>query len=355
MPNPIARLAILCSLTFISSCAINPVSWQPPEQPLVEVNEKLLAAKKIDLKGWYGPEDILFDQEGNAYCGVHIGQDDFSDGSILKITKEGDIELFYDTESWVAGLHFDENGHLIALSHKEGLISISPDKEITVLADKDEKGRPFLIPNGLDIASDGNIYFSNTSHVSAYDIQFGRKLIMELQPDGGLYRYNPKSREVSTLIDGTYFGNGVVLSKNEDFLLMAETTKYRILRYWLKGTKKGETEVFMDNLPGFPNGISIREDGSFWVGFTTKRNDALDKIHPKKGMKKIVYALPEFMQPKQDKYGMVLNVSEEGKVLNALFDTEGVVVPEAGAVKEDDGILYIGGDNMPYIAYYKIE
>ena len=46
---------------------------------------------------------------------------------------------------------------------------------ITELADRDEKGRPFLIPNGLDIASDGNIYFSNTSHKSAYNIKYGRK------------------------------------------------------------------------------------------------------------------------------------------------------------------------------------
>ena len=348
--NTVLALPIL-----LQSCALQPNSWQPPQKPELEVNDKLVSSKKIPLDGWYGPEDIVFDQQGNLYCGVHVGKEDFSDGKILKITPDGAVSIFYDADSWVSGLHFDSNNNLIALSHKQGLIRISPDKEVTVLADKDEKGRPFLIPNGLDIASDGNIYFSNTSYDSAYNIKYGRKLIMELKPNGGLYQYNPKTKKVTTLIDGTYFGNGVVLSKNEDFILMTETTKYRIIQYWLKGKNKGKKEIFMDNLPGFPNGISIREDGSFWLGFSTKRNDALDKIHAKKGMKKFVYGLPEVLQPKQDEFGIVLNISEHGEILSSLYDTTGKVIPEAGAVKENDGVLYIGGDIIPYVGRYSIE
>ena len=102
-------------------------------------------------------------------------------------------------------------------------------------------------------------------------------------------------------------------------------------------------------------GISIREDGSFWLGFSTKRNDALDKIHSKKGMKKIVFGLPEFMQPKQEKYGIILNISEEGKILSSLYDTTGKIIPEAGAVKENNGFLYIGGDIISYVAVYTLE
>lgn len=355
----LASLALLALFTILfKSCGIKPNSWQPPTKPeftdKLKINKELLSSQKIDLNGWYGPEDILFDDEGNMYCGVHIAENDFSDGKILKIASNGEVEIYYDANSWVAGLHFDANNNLIALSHKEGLISISPQKQVTVLAKKDEKGREFLIPNGLDIASDGNIYFSNTSHKSAYNVKFGRKLIMELKEDGGLYKYNPKTNKVSTLIDGTYFGNGVVLSKNEDFLLLTETSKYRVLKYWLKGDKKGTQEIFMDNLPGFPNGISIRENGSFWLGFSTVRNDMLDNIHSKKFMKKVTFGLPEFLQPKQEAFGMILNVSEKGEIISALFDDSGKIIPEAGAVKQNKNTLYIGGDNLPYIAYYSI-
>ena len=188
-------------------------------------------------------------------------------------------------------MHFDSNGNLITLNHKQGLISINPKGVSTVLAATDENGHPFLIPNGLDIAEDGMIYFSNTSEFSAYNIKYGRKVIME---------------------------------------------------------------IFIDNLHGFPNGISIREDGSYWLGFSTKRSEALDKIHPKTGMKKFVYSLPEFMQPKAERFGMIMNISEEGEILSSLFDTNGEVLPEAGAVKEHNGYLYIGGDVIPYIAKYKL-
>lgn len=346
-------------MLFLQSCAIKPLAWQPQTKPLFEgttkLNNELTTITKVDLGVWVGAEDIVFDSHGNLYCGVHKALNDFSDGKILKINPDGKIEIFYDAGSWVAGLHFDKQGNLIALSHKQGLISINPEKKVTVLANKDNKGRNFLIPNGLDIDSKQNMYFTNTSSESPYTIKYGRKLILEMKYNGGLYQYNPTTKEVITLIDGTYFGNGVVVSKDESFLLMVETTKYRILKYWLKGENTGKTEVFMDNLPGFPNGVSIREDGTFWLGFTTKRNDALDKIHPKPQMKKFVYGLPNWLQPKEDKFGMVMHISENGTILNTFFDSTGIIMPEAGSVKEQNGFLYMGGDNLPYIAKYKLK
>lgn len=343
---------------FLKSCSIRPQAWTPAQKPAftgkTELNEKLSHIEKISLQGWYGPEDIVMDSLGNLFCGVHRGETDFSDGRILKITPHGSVEEFYNAGSWVAGLHFDDTGNLIALSHKLGLISIDREKKVTVLASTDENGRPFLIPNGLDIASDGMIYFSNTSDESPYTIEYGRKVVLEIKPLGGFYRYDPKTKEVKTLIAGTYFGNGVALSKDESFVLLTETTKYRVLRYWLKGEKTGQIDTFIDNLPGFPNGISIRDDGSFWLGFSTKRNDDLDKIHPSPAMKKFVYSLPRFVQPKPELFGMILNISVDGDILSGYFDTTGKYAPETGAVKEYDGHLYIGGDVVSYIARYDL-
>ena len=348
--------SVLYGLT-LSSCSLKPLAYQPEVSPSFEgaskLNEKLLASEKIQIGGWFGPEDILFDSAGNLYSGVHNA--DFSDGRILKIDPLGKVEEFYNSGSWVAGLHFDKGGNLIALSHKQGLISISPNKQVTVLAATDENGKPFLIPNGLDIADNGMIYFTNTSEIAPYTIKYGRKVIMEMKPLGGLYRYNPATKKVTTLIKGTYFGNGVVVSKDQDYLLMVETTKYRVIKYWLSAEKAGQTEVFIDNLPGFPNGISIRKDGSYWLAYSTKRSEALDKIHPKVGMKKFVFGLPEFVQPKAQPFGMLMNISKDGKILESLFDTQGEIFSEAGAVKEFNGYLYIGGDVLPYIGKYKLD
>ena len=273
--NKMTSLSFVCVIStslLMNSCSIKPVAWQPAANSEFKgttgLNEKLTATQKISLKGFYGPEDIVFDNKGNLYCGVHMKMNEFNDGKILQIDSIGNIETFYDAKSWVAGLEFDTESNLIALSHREGLISISPDKKVTILASKDENDKPFLIPNGLDIASDGKIYFSNTSEVSPYTIKYGRKVILEMKPLGGLYCYDPRTKKVNTLIDRTYFGNGTVLSKDEDYILLVETTKYRVLKYWLKGKKVGQTEIFIDNLPGFPNGISIRENGSYWLGLS---------------------------------------------------------------------------------------
>ena len=71
-------------------------------------------------------------------------------------------------------------------------------------------------------------------------------------------------------------------------------------------------------------------------------------------MKKLVYALPQWLQPKAEKFGMVMNISKEGEILQTLFDTSGVAVPETGTVKEKDGYLYFGGDVVPFIGKYKL-
>jgi sugar lactone lactonase YvrE len=362
----IKNTPLFCTIVFsmaFSACTIHPKSWQPMPRPAfigeTALNEELIKSEKIAIdtetqKG-YGPEDIVFDKAGNLYCGVHSSASDFSNGRILKINPTGKVEVFYNAQSWVAGLHFDTDSNLIALSHREGLIRISRDKKVTLLANKDENGNPFLIPNGLDIASDGRIYFSNTSDISAYDVKYGRKVILEMKPIGGFYVYDPQTNKVKTLIKGTYFGNGVVLSKDEDYALLVETAQYRVLKYWLKGPKAGVVEIFLNNLPGFPNGISIREDGSYWLGFSTRRTDALDKIHPKTCMKQVIYALPGFLQPKAQKFGMVMHISADGRILKTLFDTKGIIMPEAGAVKEHNGYLYLGGDVVPYIGKYKTD
>ena len=71
-------------------------------------------------------------------------------------------------------------------------------------------------------------------------------------------------------------------------------------------------------------------------------------------MKKFVYALPDFLQPKAEKFGMVMNISAEGKIIHSFFDTKGNTMPEAGAVKEYNGYLYMGGDIIPHIGKYKL-
>ena len=351
-------VAFIISILY-NARSISPIAWTPPLIPKLEgvmaENELLSKTQRINLNGWFGPEDVAIDNQGNLYCGVHISKTDFTDGRVLKIAPSGKVSVFSNSESWVTGLHFDSNQHLIACDLERGLISIDLNGKIKTLASEDENGNKFLIPNDVDIAKDGMIYFTNTSSKMTFSNKNVWKLLMEAKPDGGLYSYNPKTKQVKTLIDGTYFGNGVAVSQNDDFVLMVDLAKYRIIRYWLKGDKKGTKDIFIDNLPGFPNGVSRRLDGSFWLGFSTKRDKSLDEIHPKPLLKKIIYGLPSFLQPKAVPYGMIMHLSSKGEIIKTYYDTTGEFVTEATSVEEHDGYLYFGGDVSGYISKYKLE
>lgn len=72
-----------------------------------------------------------------------------------------------------------------------------------------------------------------------------------------------------------FFANGIALSPNEDFILVAETNGARVQRYWLKGEKKGQLEVFIEGLPGIPDNITPDEDG-IWIALVV----AADPEHP---------------------------------------------------------------------------
>lgn len=65
-----------------------------------------------------------------------------------------------------------------------------------------------------------------------------------------LFHYDAAKNKSKVLLDGLWFANGVALSPKEDFVLVSETARSQIRRYYLKGEKKGTDDIFVDGLPG---------------------------------------------------------------------------------------------------------
>jgi len=82
-------------------------------------------------------------------------------------------------------------------------------------------------PNDLDIDKDGMIYWTDSSTVVHLE-----DAVIEImgEPTGRLLRYDPSTNESTVLLSGLHFANGVQLSKNEEFVLVAETARCRVLK-----------------------------------------------------------------------------------------------------------------------------
>lgn len=315
---------------------LDSVAWEPPAAPSMEgrlaASEVLREAELLGKGQLLGPEDTAVGPQGLVYAGT-------ADGWIVRVDNAGEVEYWVETGGRPLGMAFDASGNLIVADSWKGLLSISPAGGIEVLSTESE-GVPFAFADDLDIASDGRIYFSDASD-KYYQPDYMLD-IMESRPHGRLLRYDPASGETETLMEDLYFANGVALSEEEDFVLVNETGRYRIQRYWLEGEQAGESELFASNLPGFPDNLARDDEGVFWVAIPTKRNAMLDDMHPKPALKDLVAKLPGFLQPGPEPYGLVLAYNEQGELLGSLHDTSGEHLDMITSVKPHSGHLYFG-------------
>jgi sugar lactone lactonase YvrE len=333
---------LLAGLVLLPS-PVQPEAWSPPPPPPLAgplaPNETLREAALLAAGAVRGPEDLAFDAEGRVYAAT-------ADGKVVRLAADGRPGDFAVTGGRPLGIRFDGAGNLIACDLAKGLVSIDREGRLKVLATEAE-GVPFAFIDNLDIASDGAIYFSDAS--SKFGGQDYRLDLLEARPHGRLLRYDPATRETRVLLPRLYFANGVALSRNEDFVIVSETYRYRLTRYWLKGEKAGTSDVLVDNLPGFPDNVDGNRRGSFWVAMFTIRNPTADALHPRPWAKSMLAKLPLALWPRPARYGLVLEVDEEGRILRSFHDPDGRRVHQITAAREHSGQLYLGNLEQDWI------
>ncbi|KAG4075038.1 hypothetical protein HA402_014437 [Bradysia odoriphaga] len=218
-----------------------------------------------------GPESIAISPNGkDIYTGI-VG------GEIIRVNENGQVKIIakFGQEcegEWdilkcgrVAGLRFDSNGTLFAADVALGVFKVNVDTgayEQVVPMDIPIDGKLIKFADDLDIDKDGRIYFSDAS--TNVDPSL---MILELlgPPSGRLIQFDPKTRTSKVLIDNLHFANGVQLSRDEDFVMVAELVRSRVWRYFLKGDRKGQSEIFVDQLPGLPDNIRPNGKGGYFI------------------------------------------------------------------------------------------
>jgi len=141
------------------------------------------------------------------------------------------------------------------------------------------------------------------------------------------------------------FANGITMTPDEDYVLVNEWARYRITRLRATGPLKGATDVFIDDLPGFPDNIHRDAEGLYWVGLVIRRLSLVDSLHPHPFLMKILPRIPASLQPFAPRFGWLIALDANGHIVHNLQDSTGGTDMVTGALREGD-TLYVTSNDM---------
>uniref|UniRef100_A0A1L8DPV6 Putative secreted mucin n=1 Tax=Nyssomyia neivai TaxID=330878 RepID=A0A1L8DPV6_9DIPT len=259
-------------------------------QGVLELNGYLNGAERLFENRLYGPENPLAIGD-SIYVGTHLGEVVRVNGEhITHVAKFGQPCEGPHEESkcgrplgMAQDIHKD---HIIVADAYYGIWQVNVvngKKKLLVSMNQEVQGKTPRKPrlaNSVAVHSSGDIYWTDSS--SDFGLEDGVFTTLA-NPSGRLIHYDRKKNVSTTLIDELYFANGLVISPNEDFIVVAETVTMRVRKYHLKGEKKGTWEMFLESLPGHPDNLSPAKDG-FWLPIVVpsdKENPSLMGSLPK--------------------------------------------------------------------------
>ncbi|XP_049776721.1 adipocyte plasma membrane-associated protein Hemomucin-like [Schistocerca cancellata] len=363
--------------------------YMPFEGPL-QLNDRLNNAEHLFVDLLKGPEAFAV-HNGEIYTGIHGGEVvKIVNNSLVHVAKFGKPCGGYWEESICGrplGLKFDKHGNLYVADTYYGLFKVNIETGLVtklVSADIPINGKKPLLINSVDVARDGTVYWSHSS--SDVTLQDG---VYTLLGDGSgrLLKYSPTTNTSEVLLEKLHFANGVLLSDDEDFVLVSETLSSQIRRYYLKGEKKGSNDVFVDKLPGLPDNLSHDGKGSYFVALAfpaDKDHPAfnhiiseypvlrkflarllallempfqfIERFYPNYYVKRATHWIGHFesvrfMEPKRF---TLLRLGKDGKVLESMHCLDGTLSGISDVVEFEDA-LYFGSPYNTYIGRIKLE
>lgn len=317
---------------------IRPVAWNPPEAPSLEEgiyakDDALRGVQRIADGTVMGPEAIAFDADGRLYSGLE-------DGRVVSMRRDGgDCRVLANTGGRPGGLQVRADGSLIVADLVKGLLRIGTDGKVEVLVTTVD-GIPVGMADDLALDARGRVFFSDATWKFGFEKY--RLDALEHGGRGRLMLHDTEQQASATVMGPLEFANGVAIGPDEQFVLVSETTAYRIKRYWMKGERAGQSDVFAENLPGFPDNITFNGRDRYWVALVTPRDSTLDALGPIPFLREVIARLPMSWIPQGGRQGFVLGLDLAGKVVEQYrYGGKGAFGPVTSA-REHDGVLYLG-------------
>lgn len=325
---------------------------------------------KRQFQGIQGPESIYVVDDGGKAKGFVLDMYGYLYSGDMS-TGEAHMEA-YIGPGRPLGFHVLKKTVIICNSLL-GLMSFDLEtKKMSLLSNGhfvDGNHEPLSYANDLDVDEERSIvYFTDSAKIPPainrrgfYDTMQSYMLsVLSGRATGSLLQYNMEQRETTVLMSNLHFANGVAVSASGEYVLVAETSAMRVMKYFVANRS---SEVLIESLPGYPDGLCRSEDGTFWVALVFPCNTQALAFKLLKSPAPIRWALSwifsmfgEMMGlPKLPKVGMVLQVNgETGEIIRALIDEGGEQVFGVSGVYEHNGTLYLGHLQYDYITSVKL-
>ncbi len=270
------------------------------------------------------------------------------DGSIWRVAKDGSVRKVADTGGRPLGIElYGEDRLLIADAHA-GLLSLSTTTGVIERLVTEVDGHRMVFCNNAAVASNGDIWFSDSSTV--YSIDKWKADFVENTRTGRLLCRRADGT-VEVHLDGLAFANGVALAADESFVCVAETARRTVVRLWLRGDRAGTTDLLAEDLPGYPDNIARGSDGLIWVTLASPTDPVVEQLRSRAPMavRKAATRMPQALQPKPKQTVCVRAYDDTGRVVHDI-DADSASYHMVTGVREHQGEVWLASLHEPALA-----
>ena len=296
-----------------------------------------------------GAEDVVVATHGPDEGAVFTGTED---GNIFRVSHDGRrIDRVAHTGGRPLGLEIGPDGRLLVCDAHRGVLRIDTATGAVEPVTDIVAGRKMQFCNNAAIASDGTVWFSDSSTKFGID-QWKDDFVQDTRT-GRLLRLAPDGR-IDVVEEGLAFANGVALSAAEDYVAVAETAARTVVRRWLTGDRRGERDLLVRDLPGYPDNIARGSDGLIWVTIASPTDPVVERLHRSPlWLRRQVTRIPERLQPKPKRTVRVQAYADDGTLVHDCY----VDTPEyhmVTGVREHDGRVWLGSLHEPAVAFLEL-
>ena len=245
----------------------------PANDGLYEVFDKRFKSLMIGIAHLDKLADGCIWAEGPVWFadGGYLLWSDIPNTRMLRWTPETGVSVFRAESNNSNGNTRDRQGRLVTCEHLTRRVTrTEPDGSITVIADK-HKGKRLNSPNDVVVKSDDSIWFTDPSYGILTEFEGSRSE----QEQGGcyVYRVDPKTGEIATVVEDFVKPNGLAFSPDEKILYIADSAAshdpnapHHIRAFdVIDGERIANSRVFCDIKTGNPDGFRIDVNGNLWT------------------------------------------------------------------------------------------